>query len=391
MRFLIILILMFPVQSAWCQFTNWDREAVDVRSYQLYLEGKWDSLIQMGNEAILHDIDFISLRLRIGFAFIQKNQFSKALPHYYTVLNRDKYNESALYYTWYAWTALNQPELATSFLHRLPNDPTWSNQKKAKKLLSLGYESSYKRTSTTLRSNAWFQSFQLKHRIGYRWQMQHVVHSYQQTLNEPKFTTVENNTNIAIHQLGIYHQSVISIHPTWQLKLIGQYFNTPFNNLSFQNWIAGGAVKYIRPKIQIQASFFNGMLTDSSLQQFDLSTEYQPLDDSRLYGITTISAQQRSQKQTFNLKQAIGVKISNNLWLEGNITFGKFSNRLENEGLYVYNAVDVNQQKWGFTGYWNPGKHLQLKAGYLFEQRTFFLDNNLFSQHALNTSITWTF
>jgi hypothetical protein len=221
--------------------------------------------------------------------------------------------------------------------------------------------------------------------------MQHVVNSYQQTLNEPKFTSVENNANIAIHQLGIYHQSVFSIHPHWQLKVYGHYVNTPFNNLIYQNWIAGGAVKYIRSYVQMQGSYFNGVITDTSFQQIDLNIEYQPKGDSRVYGITTLNAQQRNNQHQFNLKQVVGVKLLSNLWIEGNITLGQFSNRLENEGLYVYNAVDPNQQKWGVTGYWNPGKHIQLKAGYLYEQRKFFLDNNLFTQHSLNSSITWTF
>lgn len=391
MRILILFMLIMMGTNCMAQSENLNREQVDLLTYRLYLEGKWDSIVHSAKEAIRNDIDFNNLRLRIGYAYVQLNQLSKAVVHYEAVLKRDAYNEIALYYAWYCWNALNQIELGTSFLKRLPNDPTWASIKQPNKMISAGYESSYKITSTSYRSNAWFQSLQYKHRIGYRWHLNHAVHSYQQTLNEPKFTGVQNNTNIAVNQFGIYHQSIFSINSTWQLKTMGQYFHTPFNNLSFENWLTGISLKRIRPHVQAQASFYFGTITDTTIQQLDLTIEYQPWGDSRFYGISIWSAQKRSGINQYNLKQVLGIRITNQLWLEGNITLGRFSNRLENEGMYVYNAVDPNRQKLGITGYLNAGKHIQLKAGYSYEQRYFFSDNNSFKQHALNTSITWTF
>jgi hypothetical protein len=391
MRILISLIVLLMGKNCMAQWRNLNREQVDVLTYRLYLEGKWDSLVVTGKAAIQNEIDFNNLRLRIGYAYVQMNQHAKAIVQYEAVLKKDAYHETALYYGWYCWNILNQTELATSYLTRLPKDQIWSSIKNPIKLISLGYESSYKITSTTFRSNAWYQSLQFKHSLGYRWQLNHAVHSYQQRLNEPKFTGVENNANIAVNQLGIYHQSTFTINPRWQLKTMGQYFHTPFNNLSFNNWLSGISLKRIRPFVQAQASVYFGTITDTSLQQFDLTLEYQPWGDALFYGISTWSTQRRNGIKQNNLKQVLGVRITKNLWVEGNITLGRFSNRLENEGMYVYNAVDPNRQKWGITGYWNAGKNLQLKAGYLYEQRDFFLENNSFTQHALNTSLTWTF
>lgn len=390
-RLILFVFLCLSFFELTAQNNAWNRDSVDVLSYRLYLESKWDSLCEYGKKAIDHQVDFTLLRLRLGYAEIQRKQISHAIKHYEWVLQRDRYHETALYYTWFCWSQLNQPEMAVSFIKRQPISTQKYYRWKPNKLISLGYESSYKITTTSFRSNAWYQSLQFKNQLGYRWQMNHQLHAYHQTLNEPKLTSIQNNTNISINEIGYYHQSMISMDPRWQLKLMGHFIHTPFNSITYNNIIGGISLKYLKPYFQIQGAYYSGRVTDTLQHQYDLTLDFQPWGDDRFYGISTASLQQRNAKQTFNFKQVLGIRMFKQLWLEGNITMGRFNYRLENEGLYLYNAIDPNQIKWGVTAYLTLGKHSLIKTGYTFENRNFFLDPNQFSQHAINTSFTWTF
>ena len=86
----------------------------DINSYKLYEDGKWDELIKYGDRILLNQQDFMYLRLRIGYAYIMKQNYSMALKHYYKALSlsKDKNNPIAHYYIWFCLNNLNQPELA---------------------------------------------------------------------------------------------------------------------------------------------------------------------------------------------------------------------------------------------------------------------------------------
>jgi hypothetical protein len=55
---------------------------VDVLTYRLYSEGKWDSLIITGKEALKGGIDFFYLRARMGAAYFERGQFAQAVTQY---------------------------------------------------------------------------------------------------------------------------------------------------------------------------------------------------------------------------------------------------------------------------------------------------------------------
>jgi hypothetical protein len=87
----------------------------------------------------------------------------------------------------------------------------------------------------------------------------------------------------------------------------------------------------------------------------------------------------------------LGAKITNFLWLEGNATFGTFSNFFENDALYVYNAIDKNLFKAGVTAYISISPKITAQIGYTFEQREIFQSTKPFNQHSITGGISCKF
>jgi hypothetical protein len=87
----------------------------------------------------------------------------------------------------------------------------------------------------------------------------------------------------------------------------------------------------------------------------------------------------------------LGAKVTKFLWLEGNATFGTFSNFMENDALYVYNAIDKNLFKAGATVYIAITPKVTLQLGYTFEQREIYKSINSFNQHSITGGISCKF
>ena len=46
-----------------------------------------------------------------------------------------------------------------------------------------------------------------------------------------------------------------------------------------------------------------------------------------------------------------GFKLSNKVWLETHATLGQIKNFMDNEALYIYDALDVGKFRIGFAKY----------------------------------------
>lgn len=84
--------------------------------------------------------------------------------------------------------------------------------------------------------------------------------------------------------------------------------------------------------------------------------------------------------------------MAKNIWLEGYITFGKFTNLLENDALYVYNDIDEKQFKTGGSLYAQISKKFMLSLSYTFNQKLKYNTiNKYFYQHSITGGLTWKF
>jgi len=358
----------------------------DSISYALYQQGAWKELIQFGKASISGGQDFPLLRQRLGYAAFMTQNYSACIQHYERVLREDAYNQTAHTYIYWSRINLNQPEMARAEIKFMAAADIPLVQQKASRIHSVGVEYSHKQTSLSERGNASYTRLLL----GARLREVHMDQSfafYKQTISEPLLTAVNNNNKIAINQVEYYNRIHINLNRHWQLKAALHYLYTPFNNFKYNNNLLLAGVKYYDSYFDLQADAIVGKLTDTSLQQYNLQLGLYPLGNLKLYSFSTGMLRQQTGS-AFNFKQVLGVQLSPAIWLEGNITAGRFHNLAENDALYVYHAIDPNTAKAGITTYILL-KQIQLQLGYTHEKRALYGTNNTFTQQSITGGLLW--
>ena len=384
-RILIVCIGLFLVLATQAQ-SDPATEA-EVRSLNLYNSSDWNTLLKYGKERISSGIDFPLLRMRVGYAaFMQKN-YSQSLVHYQKVLKDDPTNGIALYYVYLDNLYLNNLNEARYYAALLPGETKEKLKIGKIKVSSLQMEYSYKIPTSTFRKNAQYARLGLNIQPGYRLELQQSVAIYNQRINESAFTGVLNNQDINIQQKEYYGKLLFA--PAGNILLKGgfHYLHTPYNNLVYNSNIIFGGIKYTTPYVHLEVMANFSTFANISFNQYDGSVSIFPLGNTKLYSIT-----RGAYGDDFTLSQIIGYGVLEKLWLEGNITLGKFNNLFENDALYVYNDIDRKLFKAGSSVYTSLSDNVLLTINYTFEQKLKYgTSNNNFYQHSINGGLTWKF
>lgn len=99
----LLLAAIFFVNTAYSQedsgFTGIDR-----RTYELYLDASWKELIRVGEKAIGNGVDYYYLRMRLGIAAYELENYSKAIRHFNKALEFNSTDDTAREYLYFAYT-----------------------------------------------------------------------------------------------------------------------------------------------------------------------------------------------------------------------------------------------------------------------------------------------
>jgi tetratricopeptide (TPR) repeat protein len=93
---------------------------IDLSTYQLYMEKKWDELILAGRSAIKKDIDYYYLRLRIGIACYEKKNYKSAQLQFRKALEFNERDPLATEYLYYAYLFGGQSQQAALLYREMP-------------------------------------------------------------------------------------------------------------------------------------------------------------------------------------------------------------------------------------------------------------------------------
>jgi hypothetical protein len=361
--------------------------AADTKSLALYNAGQWKELMKFGKAEIAKGVDFPILRMRTGYAAFMIGNYSQSLLQYKKVLDTDANNAVALYYVYLNNLYLNNITQARYYAAKLPDETKESALIKKTKVSGVETEFSYKMPTDTTRKNGSYLRAGLNLQLGYRLELQQSVASYNQDLNEPRLLLVVNNRKIRLRQKEYYGKLIFAA--TGNITVLGgyHYLNTPFNNVVYNNSIGFAGIQYKTPYVHLKAMASFGKVTDTTYTQYDGTVTVYPLGNTKLYNIT-----RAAYGDNFTLSNILGYGITKKLWLEGNITVGKFTSLLENDGLYVFNDIDQKQIKAGGSMYALLGKNLTLTLNYTFEHKLRYKTNNFyFYQHSINGGLSWKF
>jgi tetratricopeptide (TPR) repeat protein len=384
----IILILivcmyytMLPAQ------TKPGKEAADENSLRLYNAQNWSELLKYGNSTIASGIDFPLLRMRTGYAALALGRYSRSLIHYEKTYKRDHDNQFALYYTYLNNVYLNNITSARYYAGKMPKSTRAYENIKWFKVSSVNMTYSYKLPSINIRGNGQFGSMGVNVQLGYRLEIQQMIGFFNQTINESNFLYVTNSSSIAIAQKEYYAKIIFACSGRVSLTGGYHYIYTPFNNYTFNNNIGFAGIKYAGPYMHLEGILHNGKLSDSTFNQYDIKVTSYPLGNTRLYTIT-----RGSYVKEYTLTQILGVKISKNIWLEGNTTLGAYKILLDNDGMYLFNDVDTKKFKAGMSTYILLTKKIMFSFNYNFEKKLRYgTTSDYFYQHSLTTGLLWNF
>ncbi len=104
--------MVFSFQKVHAAQDTLSFQEVNIKTYQYYLEQKWDSVILIGSQALRQHIDYYYLRMRMGIAYFQKKEYRIAEPHFLRALKFNSSDDVAKEYLYYCYTYSEQYDYA---------------------------------------------------------------------------------------------------------------------------------------------------------------------------------------------------------------------------------------------------------------------------------------
>jgi hypothetical protein len=114
--------------------------AVDMITFRLYQEKKWDSLIIVGKQALRDDIDYYFLRMRLGIAFYSKTKYIPAAEHFHKATDFNSIDSSAWEYLYSSYVLANRSNEAIAIVKHMPVNLQQKFRKKKKLLEMISFE-----------------------------------------------------------------------------------------------------------------------------------------------------------------------------------------------------------------------------------------------------------
>jgi tetratricopeptide (TPR) repeat protein len=115
-KYLVIVLSFFFFNFAVKAQIDIDFQSIDSLTYRYYKSGDWNNLINLGNKAIEHGIDYKYLRQRLGLAFFSNGDYFEARKHFEKALSFDSFDTFTLVYLYY--TYLNMHGILQVKFHR---------------------------------------------------------------------------------------------------------------------------------------------------------------------------------------------------------------------------------------------------------------------------------
>jgi hypothetical protein len=373
---------------------------IDSLSYAQYIAGDWDNLIETADIAKKADINFPLLSMRIGYAALMKGNNSLSLKHYSNALEFDSFNQDALYYAVLNNTLLGRRD-AASYISLNLNDAI-------KKPLNVGYkkwvelidvESSIKATNNDTRKTGQYYRFGIGNRINYRWKLYHSLITYRQNLlaqnnndvngGPPRRNQPITFRSFLVNDYQYYLKSEIFLNSKLSLTNAFHYTYTYFDNSTYTSCIFNAGLKITLPYVDYKLELNVGPMLDSLLTQVAFSSTYYPFGNLNFYGNSRLSFQNRTNLSQLNYAQMFGFKLNKKVWLETHATFGQIKNLIDNEALYIYDALDVGKYRIGATLLIPFSSKFTLLTNYYYEQKQLYIQNTKYNLNSFTIGISW--
>lgn len=383
--FLFLLVNIFTAKAE--DFPN--SAYVEQRSYHLYMEKEWDELISFTKEALKQDYDYYYLRLRVGIAYFEKQNYLVAEKHFKKALAFNSSSAIAEEYVYYCYLHTGRYEEArwlskksTELSRKLNTD---SLPKMGFVIIEGGIKAS---DSSNIFKNATYFHLGLSHYIKKRFSLFNAATYFSQVEGAGKTS-----------QFQYYLKSNIPLKRNWSISPGVHWINKKFYAVNVPKG-QGRPLRSLRLKAKSSNYFVGSLSISKTIKKWNLSIEnsvsnindetqiqhgatlsYFVFGNSKLVlGCTGIAHTTDSYSTTYMaVSPFIVVRAGKRITLSANYLNNAGTNVAEANGYILNNSADLTTSRWTVIAGVNLGKHVDLYGLYQYEYKQQFA--HLFNYH----------
>lgn len=406
-----------------------DFKSVDSISYQLYMNKDWNGLIRLNDEINFDSCDFLYLRLRLGIAFYEKQQYYNSTKQFKTALNFDDRNNTALEYLYFAYLYTGQDAeaiaISSKFTSRKKTEleiknneilnvktcggiALSNNQKLNGKIDIDGAENLFGEIDKN--KNMYSGSLIFTGKIfskcllitGYNYlivdkskEIRYYYHVPPQNLGHPptqeeSAKSIKHETKTSeykITQNEFHLGTQIALNKGWKIfpavHLINYNYNTIITDydktkdnyvlkkdeVNKTNFIGAIEISKKFKKINIGLGQSYSNFYDKTQLQTELAFTYYPKKNKDVIAISALTYFNENNKGRFLLSQKIGRTFGQKAYADINLTFGNLKNAQQANGFIVYNIADATNLKIGAQFSYALSQRLSLSMHYDYISR----------------------
>jgi tetratricopeptide (TPR) repeat protein len=345
---------------------KYDFPAIDSITYKYYLKGNWDSLINVGENALDQNIDYKFLRQRIGFAYFSGSDYQPAQMHFTKALEFDGFDSFSLEYLYLSFLYDGNDDGASVIAGRM-NKETRKNLGVSlfKPVESIEAEYNFKYAGTDLRSNPQYFNIGINSRLGSRVSLFQMFSNFSQTITVRYPGTDKYFTDTQPEYYALFN---FSFSPYLRLKTAYHYLKTTWslNTNSANLGYIGLSADY--QEFKLGADFSLMSIDGRLVTQTGLTAGIKSGGNKKLYATGEFYLQTNADSiRSIIYNQKAGLRLSDKFWMEGSITFGNLADFSEFSAKYIYNTIDPTSFRCGSTLFIFPGRHLSLWFNFSYE------------------------
>ena len=383
----LIILLMIAATSIKAQ-SNLEFGKVDSLTYSYYLEGKWNDLILLGNEATENNIDFKYLRQRLGYAYYSKGDYVKSARQLRSARKFDSYDSFTLQYLYYSYQALGNEDAASLAAGRM----TLENRKILginlfKPVESISSEYNFKYAGTSLRTNPQYINLGITSRFGSRISLLQMISEYNQvvTIRLPL-----RDRYVTDEQFEYYALVKVNLSQNLMAKAAYHYLNSTFSISNTKSNLGYFGVSTLSSNLRLGLDASVRKAEQEYITQYGFDAGINSIGRHRVYlsGYMALLDENNSTRVIYS--QKAGIKITKAAWLEANAVFGNLNNFSDYSAMYVHNSIDPTTFRAGTSLFIYPGKHFSLWLNFAYERKQFYEDlNQSYNQFSYLGGIRW--
>jgi hypothetical protein len=384
-----ILVCLLPAARAQEEA---DFMRVNTETYRLYLEQEWDSLIDMGKEALSQDLDYYYLRIRLGIAYYSNGNYRRAASHFSHALDYNRGDPLAQEYLYYCMLFSGQREKAEVIRNQFRGDlalklpasgAKFVERISAAYLYSQGMDPEdfpAEFNSYPGMQNAFLHftnaSLSVVNRLSPRLSLVHEINVLSKTNAYLSFDGMYGHYTLdqkvlqtqyyisphitlgqgsvlkpVFHLLGIRYQDFV-MQGTGYQGGNGVYSLEEFKKRTF---VTGLGFKRGLGPVDLHMGIYYSQLNQLRQVQNRLGLTWFPLGNLNLYVGAYLNTQYEYAQHyegvfRFIPEAHLGFALAEKVWFDLNVALGEMCNYLENNGSIVYNGFsEYNDKKVQFT------------------------------------------